>query len=114
MSRHHFRRPVVGAGAGAGAGAGVTRPDEDVVGLSRDGSSRLMTWSASLNIYRVNRFHPIDLDEGRRRRHRWRGEDGVDADPRLDLVEQLLLRNMLDAVENIFEHVGLETAQVGG
>ncbi len=107
------------------------KPDSDISGLT-DASSggRLMTWSASLNIYRVNRsvgshdlyckkhlrhrlmyrFNPPEeLD---RRRRRWLGEEDAGPPKAFDFVEQLLMRNMVDAVENIFEHVGLETVQV--
>ncbi len=70
--------------------SGSTRPK---LALSRD--DRLMTWSASLNIYRVNRFQST--------------EEIKRESTRFDLVEQLLMRNMLDEVEAIFAYVGLES-----
>jgi len=59
----------------------MSRRREDV-GLGRD--DRLMTWSSSLNIYRVVR-NPIDLAK----------RDSAAAIQRFDFIEQLLARNMV-------------------
>ncbi|TRY62782.1 hypothetical protein TCAL_13031 [Tigriopus californicus] len=62
------------------------------INLTRD--DRLMTWNPSLNIYKVNRFHLLELGSQR------------DKEVRFDLVEQLLQFNMIHVVENIFGYVG--------
>ena len=52
-----------GAEVSAATGARSRRhyADRPQVSLG-GGDDRLMTWSSNLNIYRVNRFHPIDLN----------------------------------------------------
>ena len=81
--------------------------DRPQIALGR-GDDRLMTWSSNLNIYRVNRFHPIDLDEGK-------GEKNINSwgnrVQRFDFVEALLMRNMVDVVEAVFSYVGIESSR---
>lgn len=96
------------------------------VSLGRD--SRLMTWSSNLNIYRVNRFHPLDLGsygEGSKVRSEvsWYSsvklgfiscflvQTNAQAVIKFDLIEALLMRNMIDEVEDIFSYVGLESVR---
>lgn len=57
-----------------------------------------MTWSSNLNIYRVNRMAPFDLELKAKQR----------ITDNFDIIEQLLMRNMVEIAEQIFFYVGLE------
>ena len=50
--------------------------------------NRLMTWSNSLNIYRVNRLQVFDLEEESRR--------NKNINRAFDIVAELLMRNMVE------------------
>ncbi len=84
-----------------------------------DNDDRLMTWSTNLNIYRVNRFSGLSADDGRHHYHpsssfltsRRDRERHADFESRFDIVEQMLMRNMIEAVEDIFVYVGIETVR---
>ena len=83
---------------------GADRPQ---IALGR-GDDRLMTWSSNLNIYRVNRFHPIDLDGKEKSSNSNSWGNRVQ---RFDFVESLLMRNMVDVVEAVFSYVGIESSR---
>ena len=70
-----------------------------------------MTWSSNLNIYRVNRFHPIDLDDGKERNAN--NNSWGNRVQRFDFVEALLMRNMVDVVEAGAGTDEVEAAAVG-
>ena len=102
-----FHGEDVGAATGARSRRhyGADRPQ---IALGR-GDDRLMTWSTNLNIYRVNRFHPIDLD-GKEKNSSSNNSWGNRVQ-RFDFVEGLLMRNMVDVVEAIFGYVGIESSR---
>ena len=87
--RHYVDRPQVALGGGGG-------------------DDRLMTWSSNLNIYRVNRFHPIDLSGDRKDKDANSWGSRVQ---RFDFIESLLMRNMVDVVEAVFGYVGIESSR---
>lgn len=84
---------------------GADRPQ---IALGR-GEDRLMTWSTASGCYRVNRFHPIDLD-GKDKNNSSRNSWGNRVQ-RFDFVESLLMRNMVDVVEAVFGYVGIESSR---
>ena len=84
---------------------GADRPQ---IALGR-GEDRLMTWSTASGCYRVNRFHPIDLD-GKDKNNSSRNSWGNRVQ-RFDFVESLLMRNMVDVVEAVFGYVGIESGR---
>ena len=104
-----FYSEDVSASTGARSRRHYGGADRPQISLGR-GDDRLMTWSTNLNIYRVNRFNPIDLD-GKDKRNNNISSSWGNRVQRFDFVESLLMRNMVDVVEAIFGYVGIESSR---
>jgi len=85
----------------------MSRFTRDEIGLTRD--DRLMTWSSNLNIYRVIRQPDLIADHLRVNKNGSNSSKNVNL--RFDLIRELLARNMVDCVEDIFAYAGLENVQ---
>ena len=69
---------------------------------------RVMTWCSALNIYKVNRFHLMNLEPAKATNRRPRNYDEL-GDNKVDIITGLLCHNMLEQVEMIFEILGMKS-----